>query len=263
MFFVLGMDVTTQFDHPFNEQSPILHCCVHQGSIASDLKNQIKHIVARLWTIIFFPLFLIKFIYSERATKVDNISDLILLINCIGFFSHLLRPSQNVVIFIIRSNKGENRQLIKEGCNWGHGLSAAIKVGSLEKTVGASLILHSGVYLAVLFRRKNYTTLRNILHLQVIVRFSTKKRLAFYYGAKLIFRSFATFFVVTIFWSCANQRFCFSDCSSVCNQTASIWALGFLAWWQLTNHTFNPNLPYKPFGPSILDSIRYDWRSWL
>ena len=30
----------------------------------------------------------------------------------------------------------------KEGCNRGHGLSAAIKLGSLEKTVGASLIAH-------------------------------------------------------------------------------------------------------------------------
>ena len=28
----------------------------------------------------------------------------------------------------------------KEGCNWRHGLSAAIKLGSLEKSVGASLI---------------------------------------------------------------------------------------------------------------------------
>ena len=33
----------------------------------------------------------------------------------------------------------------KEGCNWGHGLSAAIKIGTPEKTVGASQ-LHSGVY---------------------------------------------------------------------------------------------------------------------
>ena len=30
--------------------------------------------------------------------------------------------------------------LPKEGCNRGHGLSAAIKLGSLEKTLGASLI---------------------------------------------------------------------------------------------------------------------------
>ena len=29
---------------------------------------------------------------------------------------------------------------IKEGCNRGHGLSVAIKLGSLEKTIGASLI---------------------------------------------------------------------------------------------------------------------------
>ena len=35
--------------------------------------------------------------------------------------------------------------MCKEGCNWGHGLSAALKLGSLEKTVGASP-LHSGVY---------------------------------------------------------------------------------------------------------------------
>ena len=34
---------------------------------------------------------------------------------------------------------------IKEGCNWGHGLSAAIKLGSLEKNVGTCL-LRSGVY---------------------------------------------------------------------------------------------------------------------
>ena len=34
---------------------------------------------------------------------------------------------------------------IKEGCNWGHGLSASLKIGTPEKTVGA-LSLHSGVY---------------------------------------------------------------------------------------------------------------------
>ena len=33
----------------------------------------------------------------------------------------------------------------KEGYNWGHGLSAAIKIGTPEKTVGDSQ-LHSGVY---------------------------------------------------------------------------------------------------------------------
>ena len=47
---------------------------------------------------------------------------------------------------------------IKEGCNWGHGLSAAIKLGSLEKTVGTCL-LRSGVYYEQsLSCRKNCTT---------------------------------------------------------------------------------------------------------
>ena len=46
----------------------------------------------------------------------------------------------------------------KEGCNWGHGLSAAIKVGTPEKIVGTWL-LHSGVYYEQSFScRKNCTT---------------------------------------------------------------------------------------------------------
>ena len=46
----------------------------------------------------------------------------------------------------------------KEGCNRGHGLSAAIKLGSLEKTVGTCL-LRSGVYYDQSFScRKNCTT---------------------------------------------------------------------------------------------------------
>ena len=49
----------------------------------------------------------------------------------------------------------------------------------------------------------------------------------------------------TIFWSGAKQRFCFSGCWSVCNQTARIWALGFLAWWQLTSHAIYYNLSYS------------------
>ena len=47
---------------------------------------------------------------------------------------------------------------VKEACNWGHGLSAAIKLGSLEKTVGTCL-LRSGVYYEQSFScRKNCTT---------------------------------------------------------------------------------------------------------
>ena len=76
----------------------------------------------------------------------------------------------------------------------GQGFSAAIKLGSLEKTVGASIFVYW----------------------------------VSFYGVKLVFRSFATCFGLTIFWSSAKQRFCFIGCRSVCNQTARIWALGFL-----------------------------------
>ena len=37
-----------------------------------------------------------------------------------------------------------------QGCNRGHGLSAAIKLGSLEKTIIASLF-HSGLHSATIF----------------------------------------------------------------------------------------------------------------
>ena len=50
---------------------------------------------------------------------------------------------------------------IKEGCNWGHDLPAAIKIGTLEKTVGASQ-LHSGVYYSSPFFVEK-TALLNIL----------------------------------------------------------------------------------------------------
>ena len=33
-------------------------------------------------------------------------------------------------------------------------------------------------------------------------------------------------------------------CRSVWDQTARTWAPGFLAWWQLTSHALNYNLPY-------------------
>ena len=48
-----------------------------------------------------------------------------------------LPSSQSVLNFIYLSTELLH---LKEGCNTGHGLSAAIKLGSLEKTVGASLI---------------------------------------------------------------------------------------------------------------------------
>ena len=117
----------------------------------------------------------------------------------------------------------------KEGCNWGHGLSAAIKLGSLEKTVGTCL-LRSGVYYEQSFScRKNCTT----------------QPFAFVGDSPVFFRSFATFFGKTISWSGAKQRFCFTGCRSVWDQTAITWAPGFLAWGQLTSHALNCNLPYS------------------
>ena len=38
------------------------------------------------------------------------------------------------------------------------------------------------------------------------------------------------FFVLTIFWSGANQRFCFRESMSVLDQNGKIQALGFLSW---------------------------------
>ena len=77
------------------------------------------------------------------------------------------------------------------------------------------------------------------------------KRTSIFYGAKLISRPFATFFGKIIFWSGAKQRSCFTGCRSVCDKTARIWALGFLAWWQLTSHALNYNLPYLDL-PNLL-----------
>ena len=42
----------------------------------------------------------------------------------------------------------------------------------------------------------------------------------------------------------AKQRFYFTGCRSVCDQTARIWVLRFLASWQLTSHALYYNLPY-------------------
>ena len=63
--------------------------------------------------------------------------------------------------------------------------SRNLAIGSLEKTVGASLIALWCVLSSPFFVEK--TKLQNLLTL------STKKT-SIFYGAKLIFRSFATFF---------------------------------------------------------------------
>ena len=82
---------------------------------------------------------------------------------------------------------------VKEACNWGHGLSAAIKLGSLEKTVGTCL-LRSGVCYDQSFSCRINCTTQLFAFVGDSPVFLQKKRLAFFYGAKLIFRSFATFF---------------------------------------------------------------------
>ena len=50
--------------------------------------------------------------------------------------------------------------------------------------------------------------------------FFYKKSLAFFYGAKLIFRSFATFFGPTVFTSGAKQKLLFPQSISVLDQNA-------------------------------------------
>ena len=55
-----------------------------------------------------------------------------------------------------------------------------------------------------------------------LCNFFYKTRPTFFYVAKLIFRSFATFFRLTIFWSDPNKGFLFTDCRSACNHTARI-----------------------------------------
>ena len=63
----------------------------------------------------------------------------------------------------------------------------------------------------------------------VYVVFLTIKRLKKFYDAKLIFWSFATFFGLTIFWSGAKQRFCFSEIYYFINQSG-IPYLSIISW---------------------------------
>ena len=117
------------------------------------------------------------------------------------------------------------------------GLSAAIKLGSLEKTVIASLF-HSGLHSGTIFCGKNdvicyYLILGN----NRLCRFSTKNK------KQNILWCQIDFFVPTIFWSGAEQRFCFVESMSVLDQNGRIQAMGSLAWWQLTSHALNYNLP--------------------
>ena len=126
-----------------------------------------------------------------------------------------------------------------EGCNWGHGLSAAIKLGSLEKTVIASLFHSALRHHFFVEKTMPYVILGN----DRLCRFLTRKKTKTFDDAKLIFWSFATFFVPTIFWSGAKQRFCFGESMSVLDQNGRIQALGFLARWRLIIHSLYYKIP--------------------
>ena len=125
----------------------------------------------------------------------------------------------------------------KEGCNWGHDLSAAIKLGSLERTVIAFL-LHSGA----IFCGKNDVIC--YFGNDMLCRFLTKKkRPKHLIMPNWFFWSFATFFIPSIFWSGAKQRFCFREFMLVLDQNGRIQALGFLARWRLTSHALYYKIP--------------------
>ena len=72
--------------------------------------------------------------------------------------------------------------------------------------------------------------------------FFLQKKTNIVYGAKLILRSFATFFVLTIIWSGAKKRFCFTGCRSVWNQTG---ITGLLNLTTYTNVFGKKNASFK------------------
>ena len=73
-----------------------------------------------------------------------------------------------------------NDKVSKEGCYRGYGLSAAINLGSLGKTVKASLF-HSGLHSGAIFCGKCYSIE------QQVMSFFGKKKPKKVYDAKLIF----------------------------------------------------------------------------
>ena len=127
----------------------------------------------------------------------------------------------------IRSNSASWIHFLgaKEVCNGGVACSL-LKLVSLEKTVTGSLF-HSGLHSGTIFlwKKQCHMLFWGTTGYAGYWQKKTKK----VYDAKLIFWSFATFFVLTIFWSGAKQRICFRESMSVLNQNGRIQALGFLA----------------------------------
>ena len=84
----------------------------------------------------------------------------------------------------------------KEGCNWGHGLSAAIKLGSLEKTVIVSLfhsVLHSG---AIFLWKKT---------MSYVILGNDKKRPKFFMMPNWFFDHLQLFLVTLFFVRCQTK----------------------------------------------------------
>ena len=92
-------------------------------------------------------------------TKLDKISHLLGVLTENGGKMNESYPVRHSEFFW--TNIFENAIQNKEGCNWGHGLSAAIKIGTPEKTVGASLIALWCVLSSPFFVEK--TALHNLL----------------------------------------------------------------------------------------------------
>ena len=112
----------------------------------------------------------------------------------------------------------------KEVCNGGVACSL-LKLGSLEKTVIASLF-HSGLHPGNIVEKKVICYSKEPQFMPFFDKKKTKKNMM----PNWFFWSFATFFVPTIFWSGAKQRFCFRESMSVLDQNGRIQALGFLSW---------------------------------
>ena len=107
-----------------------------------------------------------------------------------------------------------------------------LKLGSLEKTVISSLF-HSVCTQAPIYCGKNDV----ICYFggTQVMRFFDKKRPIFFMMSNWFFDHLQLFFVLTIFWSGAKQRFCFRESMLVLDQNGRIQALGFLARWRLTS----------------------------
>jgi len=74
--------------------------------------------------------------------------------------------------------------------------------------------------------------------------FAYMKKTKKFLWCQIDFLDIFNFFVLTIFWLGAKQRFCFRESMSVLDQNGRIQALGFLSRWRLTSHALYYKIPY-------------------